>query len=65
VFSLLVAALVCRFSLVLAVLADRVIRGAPVYKTLLIWPYAVAPAIARSALGVPVQSDVRHHRLLV
>jgi sn-glycerol 3-phosphate transport system permease protein len=46
VFSLLVAALGLSISLVLAVLADRVIRGATVYKTLLIWPYAVAPAIA-------------------
>ena len=27
-------------------LADRVIRGATIYKTLLIWPYAVAPAVA-------------------
>jgi sn-glycerol 3-phosphate transport system permease protein len=33
-------------SLLLAVMADRVVRGALVYKTLLIWPYAVAPAIA-------------------
>ena len=33
-------------SLVLAVFADRVLRGATVYKTLLIWPYAVAPAVA-------------------
>ena len=33
-------------SLVLAVFADRAIRGAGVYKTLLIWPYAVAPAVA-------------------
>src|ERR1700694_3231904 len=46
VFSLLVAALGLSISLVLAVLADRVIRSATVYKTLLIWPYAVAPAIA-------------------
>jgi sn-glycerol 3-phosphate transport system permease protein len=46
VFSLLVAALGLSISLVLAVFADRVIRGATVYKTLLIWPYAVAPAIA-------------------
>src|SRR5450631_4548119 len=46
VFSLLVAVLGLSISLVLAVLADRVIRGATVYKTLLIWPYAVAPAIA-------------------
>jgi len=46
IFSLLVAALGLSISLVLAVLADRVIRGANVYKTLLIWPYAVAPAIA-------------------
>ena len=46
VFSVLVAALGLSLSLILAVLADRVIRGATVYKTLLIWPYAVAPAIA-------------------
>jgi sn-glycerol 3-phosphate transport system permease protein len=46
VFSLLVATLGLSISLVLAVFADRVIRGATVYKTLLIWPYAVAPAIA-------------------
>ena len=45
-FSVLVAALGLSVSLVLAVFADRVVRGAMVYKTLLIWPYAVAPAIA-------------------
>ncbi|MER1941911.1 sn-glycerol-3-phosphate ABC transporter permease UgpA [Castellaniella sp. FW104-16D08] len=33
-------------SLLLAVMADRVVRGATVYKTLLIWPYAVAAAVA-------------------
>lgn len=33
-------------ALLLALMADRVIRGSSVYKTLLIWPYAVAPAIA-------------------
>jgi len=33
-------------ALLLAVLADRVIRGARVYRSLLIWPYAVAPAVA-------------------
>src|SRR5205085_3996174 len=46
VFSLLVAVLGLGLSLVLAVFADRVIRGATIYKTLLIWPYAVAPAVA-------------------
>src|SRR5437763_3539311 len=46
VFSLLVAVLGLSISLVLAVLADRVVRSATIYKTLLIWPYAVAPAIA-------------------
>ena len=45
-FSVLVATLGLSVSLVLAVLADRIVRGAMVYKTLLIWPYAVAPAIA-------------------
>jgi sn-glycerol 3-phosphate transport system permease protein len=46
VFSALVASIGISVSLVLAVFADRVIRGAAVYKTLLIWPYAVAPAVA-------------------
>jgi sn-glycerol 3-phosphate transport system permease protein len=27
-------------------MANRVVRGASVYKTLLIWPYAVAPVVA-------------------
>ena len=46
VFSILVTVLGLSISLVLAVLADRVVRGAHAYKTLLIWPYAVAPAVA-------------------
>ncbi len=46
VFSLLVAVIGLSVSLLLAVMADRVVRGARWYKTLLIWPYAVAPAIA-------------------
>ncbi len=46
VFSLLVAGIGLTVSLVLAAFADRVLRGATFYKTLLIWPYAVAPAIA-------------------
>ena len=46
VFSVLVAVIGLSVSLMLATMADRVIRGATGYKTLLIWPYAVAPAIA-------------------
>ncbi len=46
VFSLSVALLALSAALFLAVQADRVIRGATAYKTLLIWPYAVAPAVA-------------------
>jgi sn-glycerol 3-phosphate transport system permease protein len=46
VFSLLVAAGGIVIALALAVLADRVVRGAMTYRTLLIWPYAVAPAVA-------------------
>jgi len=45
-FSVLVAAVSMSLALLLAVMADHVLRGAVVYKTLLIWPYAVAPAIA-------------------
>jgi sn-glycerol 3-phosphate transport system permease protein len=46
VFSVLVAGLGLTLSLLLAVMADRVVRGATLYRTLLIWPYAVAPAVA-------------------
>jgi sn-glycerol 3-phosphate transport system permease protein len=45
-FSALVATLGLAVSLLLAVMADRVIRGAGIYKTFLVWPYAVAPAVA-------------------
>ncbi|MBU4426147.1 MAG: sn-glycerol-3-phosphate ABC transporter permease UgpA [Desulfobacterales bacterium] len=46
VFSLLVAVIAMSISLLLAAMADRVIKGATGYKTLIIWPYAVAPAVA-------------------
>lgn len=46
VFSVLVAAIGISLSLMLAVFADRIVRGATAYKTMLILPYAVAPAVA-------------------
>jgi len=46
VFSALVAVCGLSIALLLAVMADRVIKGSSVYKTLLIWPYAVAPVVA-------------------
>ncbi|NML43780.1 sn-glycerol-3-phosphate ABC transporter permease UgpA [Ramlibacter sp. G-1-2-2] len=46
VFSLSVAFFGITLSLLLAYFADRAIRGALFYRTLLIWPYAVAPAVA-------------------
>jgi sn-glycerol 3-phosphate transport system permease protein len=45
-FSLMVAVLGIGISLLLAVFADRIVRGAMLYKTFLIVPYAVAPAVA-------------------
>ena len=45
-FSVLVAVLGIGLSLILAIFADRVIKGAMFYKTLLIVPYAVAPVVA-------------------
>ncbi|MCW5729526.1 MAG: ABC transporter permease subunit, partial [Alphaproteobacteria bacterium] len=46
IFSVCVTVFGLGLSLLLAVMADRVVRGATTYKTLLIWPYAVAPAVA-------------------
>jgi sn-glycerol 3-phosphate transport system permease protein len=45
-FSVLVAAGGIVIALTLAIMADRVVRGAMAYRTFLIWPYAVAPAVA-------------------
>ena len=46
VFSTLVTLTSMVPALFMAVLADRLIKGAGTYRTLLIWPYAVAPAVA-------------------
>ncbi|WP_428668723.1 sn-glycerol-3-phosphate ABC transporter permease UgpA [Reyranella sp.] len=51
VFSFLVATLGLAISLLLAVMADRIIRGASTYKSILVWPYAVAPAVAGVVFG--------------
>ena len=46
VFSVLVATIGLSLSLLLAVMADRVVKAAGFYKMLLVWPYAVAPVVA-------------------
>ena len=48
IFSTAVAALPMGAALLFAVMADRKIRGTHVYRMLLMWPYAVAPAVAAS-----------------
>jgi sn-glycerol 3-phosphate transport system permease protein len=45
-FSIAVAVLALAAGLLFAVMADRVVRGAAIYKTVLLLPYAIAPAIA-------------------
>lgn len=46
VFSILVTLCSMVPALFLAVCADRLIKSSGIYRTLLIWPYAVAPAVA-------------------
>ncbi len=46
VFSFSTALLALSSALLLAVMADRVIKGATLYKLAFLWPYAVAPAVA-------------------
>ncbi|MFC0198808.1 sn-glycerol-3-phosphate ABC transporter permease UgpA [Paracoccus rhizosphaerae] len=46
VFAISVTVLSMGLSLLLAIAVDRMIRSARVYSTLLVWPYAVAPAVA-------------------
>jgi sn-glycerol 3-phosphate transport system permease protein len=45
-FSAAIAGSSLSLALLLAVMADKPLRGAGIYRTLLIWPYAVAPAVA-------------------
>ena len=45
-FSFSVSLISMSFALVLAAMADRVVKGATTYRTLLIWPYAVAPVLS-------------------
>jgi len=46
VFGLSVTGLAMGIALVLALAANRVLRGALAYRSALIWPYAVAPALS-------------------
>ena len=46
VFSTAVTVLSLSSALLLAAMADKQLRGSQIYTTLLIWPYAVAPAVA-------------------
>ncbi len=46
VFSAATAGLSLGVALFLAAMADRVLKGATAYRTLIVWPYAVAPAVA-------------------
>jgi sn-glycerol 3-phosphate transport system permease protein len=46
IFSISTALLAMAVALFLAVMVDKVVRGRGFYRTLMIWPYAVAPAIA-------------------
>lgn len=46
IFSASTSFLALSTALLFAVMADRVIKGAVVYKAALLWPYAVAPAVA-------------------
>ncbi len=46
IFSGFVTVASMGLALWLALMADRLIKGAGAYRTLLIWPYAVAPAVA-------------------
>jgi sn-glycerol 3-phosphate transport system permease protein len=46
VFSSLVAALSLSIALLFATQADKNLKAAPTFKVMMIWPYAVAPAVA-------------------
>lgn len=47
-FSISVAVLALVAALILSAVAEQIVRGAMLYRTFLIWPYAVAPVVAGS-----------------
>ena len=51
IFSILVTSVSMGVALWLALMADRIIKGSGTYRTLLIWPYAVAPAVGPVCSG--------------
>ncbi|WP_298959470.1 sn-glycerol-3-phosphate ABC transporter permease UgpA [uncultured Methylobacterium sp.] len=57
-FAAAVAGLSLSAALLLAAMADREIRGSGLYRTLLIWPYAVAPAVAGVLFGFLFQPSL-------
>ncbi len=57
-FSAIVTASAMSIALLLAVMADRKLKGSGTYKTLLLWPYAVAPAIAGVLWGFMLQPSL-------
>ena len=65
IFCAAVGVLSMSVALLLAVFADHEIRGRAIYRTLLIWPYAIAPAISAVAVAVHPQSAGRLARPLV
>src|SRR5436189_3791215 len=58
IFSGSVAVLSLSIALLLATQADKQLAGAGVYRTLLIWPYAVAPAVAGVLWGFMFQPSL-------
>ena len=46
IFAPAVTVLSVGLGLIFAVSLDRLVRGSRAYSTLLVWPYAVAPAVA-------------------
>ena len=46
IFSVATAVSAMAIALLLATMADKIVKGRGLYRTLMIWPYAVAPAIA-------------------
>ena len=58
VFSGCVTALSLSIGLLLAVMADRTLRGGAAYRIALVWPYAVAPAIAGVLWGFLFQPSL-------
>ncbi len=64
IMSLAIVVLSMGLSLLIATMAYLPLRGASIYRILLVWPYAISPAVAGIIFLLMFNPDRRHYQSL-